>query len=188
MLSPTFALWILPHWFPELPPVDMRNLVAFPLLFLAVVLQSAIVSQIKLLSGYADLPLLMLGAWALQKQVKTAWLWAVLCFVMLAFVSAIPWVVLAVGYFLIVYVARVLQRRVWQAPLLAMFSVTFVGTLVMHLLSFAVLQVLGTPFALGDVMGLITLPSLLLNILFSIPTYAFMRDLARWVYPAEEYE
>jgi hypothetical protein len=25
-----------------------------------------------------------------------------------------------------------------------------------------------------------------LNMLFAIPVYAFMRDLARWVYPSEE--
>jgi len=41
---------------------------------------------------------------------------------------------------------------------------------------------------LYDVIGLITLPSLLLNMLFSIPIYVFIRDLARWVYPVEEYD
>jgi hypothetical protein len=56
------------------------------------------------------------------------------------------------------------------------------------LLSFAALRLLGTPLGFYDVIGLITLPSLLLNMLFSIPIYVFMRDLARWVYPAEEYQ
>ena len=166
----------------------MRNIVAFPLLLLVVILQTAVASQVKLLSGYADLMLLVLGAWALQKRVKSAWLWAALGCAMLAFVSNMPWPVLAIGYFGVVFVAQVLQKRVWQAPLLAMFSVVFIGTLFLHLLSFIALSLLGTPFVFGDVIGLITLPSLLLNMLFSIPIYTFMRDLARWVYPAEEYE
>jgi hypothetical protein len=166
----------------------MRNIVAFPLLGLAVILQSAVVSQVKLLSGYADLPLIMLTAWAIQKPVKSAWHWATLACVMLGFISSMPWIVLVVSYIALVYFAQTLQRRVWQAPLLAMFSATFAGTLFMHLLSFLVLLILGTPFSFGDVMGLITLPSLLLNILLAIPIYAFMRDLARWVYPEEEYE
>jgi hypothetical protein len=166
----------------------MRNIIAFPLLLLAVILQSAVVSQVKLLSGYADLPMLMLGAWALQGRVKSAWHWAALGCAMIGFVSTMPWLVLAIGYFAVVFIAQTLQRRVWHAPLLAMFSVTFIGTLFMHLLSFIVLRVLGTPFVFDDVIGLITLPSLLLNMLFSIPIYTFMRDLARWVYPAEEYE
>jgi hypothetical protein len=166
----------------------MRNIVAFPLLLLAVILQSSAVSQVKLLSGYADLPLLILGAWALQDRVKSAWHWAVIGCAMLGFISKMSWPVLVLGYFAVVFIAQALQKRVWQAPLLAMFSVTFIGTLFIHLLSFTVLRILGTPFIFADVIGLITLPSLLLNMLFSIPIYIFMRDLARWVYPTEEYE
>ena len=166
----------------------MRNLVAFPLLGLAVILQSSVISQIKLLSGYADLPLLVLAAWALQERVKSAWHWTALACIMLSFVSSMPWPVLFIGYFSVVFIAQALQRRVWQAPLLAMFSVTFTGTLFINILSFAVLRILGTPFAFADVIGLIVLPSLLLNMLFSILIYAFMRELSRWVYPLEEYE
>jgi hypothetical protein len=84
--------------------------------------------------------------------------------------------------------AQVLQMRVWQAPLLAMFSVTFAGTLFMHLVSYGFMRLGGVPLSFSEVVGLITLPSLLLNMLFAIPVYAFMRDLARWVYPPEEYE
>lgn len=163
-------------------------MIAFPLLGLAVILQSALVSQIKLISGYADLPLILLAAWALQERVKSSWHWAVTACFMLGFVSGMPWPVLTAGYLGVVFVAQILQRRVWQVPLLAMFSVVFIGTLFMHLLSFTVLRLSGAPFSFLDVMGLITLPSLLLNMLFSIPIYTFMRDLAYWVYPVEEYE
>ena len=166
----------------------MRNIIAFPLLGLVVILQSAVISHIKLLSGYADLPLLVLAAWALQERAKSIWHWTALTCIILGFVSSMPWPVLFLGYFAVVFIAQALQRRVWQAPLLAMFTVTFFGTLFVNLLSFAVLRILGTPFVFGDVIGLITLPSLLINMLFSIPIYAFMRDLSRWVYPLEEYE
>lgn len=166
----------------------MRNVIAFPLLGLAVILQSAVISQIKLLSGYADLPLIILAAWALQERVKSAWHWTILACLMLGFVSSMPWPILVLGYLGVVFIAQALQKRVWQAPLLAMFSVTFIGTLFVNMLSFVALRVLGTPFEFGDVIGLIVLPSLLLNMLFSIPAYALMRDLSRWVYPLEEYE
>lgn len=165
----------------------MRNLIALPVLALAVILQSAVVSQIKLLSGYADLPLLVLCAWALQERVKSGWHWAALGCALVAFVSHLPWFVFAISYFVIVWVAQALQKRVWQAPLLAMFSVTLFGTLFLHALSFAVMRVIGVPLALDDVIGLITLPSLLINMLVSIPIHGIMRDLARWVYPPEEY-
>ena len=69
----------------------MRHLVAFPILALAVILQSAIVSRIALLSGYADLVLVIVVAWAIQEQVTTAWHWAILAGVMEAVVTGLPW-------------------------------------------------------------------------------------------------
>jgi rod shape-determining protein MreD len=166
----------------------MRNIIAFPLLGLAIILQSSIIGQVRLLSGYADLLLLILAAWALQERVKSAWHWAVVACLLIGFVSSMPWPVVVIGYLGVIFMAQILQRRVWQAPLLAMFSVIFMGTIFIHLVSFVVLRVLGTPLPFEDVISLITLPSLLLNMLFSIPVYALMRDLARWVYPFEEHE
>jgi hypothetical protein len=39
-----------------------------------------------------------------------------------------------------------------------------------------------------DVLGLLVLPSVLMNMLLAIPVYAVMRDLSRWVYPSPEVE
>ena len=97
-----------------------------------------------------------------------------------------PWLIVVIGYLAVVYMAQLLQRRVWQAPLLAMFSVTFAGTLFIQMVSYGYLTISGTSIRLDDSLGLIILPSLLLNMLIAIPVYAFMRDLARWVYPSEE--
>lgn len=151
-------------------------------------LQSAIVSRVTLLSGIADLPLVMLAAWALQEEVETAWHWAVATGLLVGFISGVHWSVPLLSYLVVVAFAQLFQRRVWQAPLLAMFSVTFLGTIGMSLLSLVVLRVVGIPLPLSDVFGLITLPGILLNLLLAIPAYAVMRDLARWVYPTPEVE
>ncbi len=164
----------------------MRNLIAFPILGLAVILQSSIVSQVQLLGGFADLPLVLIAAWALQERVDTHLHWGALVCLFTLFVSSLPIPVVIIGYLGVIILGRILQRRIWQAPLLAMFSVVFMGTLFFHLVSFIVLRFLGTPFAFWDVVGIITLPSLLLNMLLSIPMYAFMRDVSYWVYPAED--
>jgi len=166
----------------------MRNLIAIPVIIFAVILQSAVISRIYLLSGIADLPLVMLAAWALQDGVDSAWHWAVALGLMVGFVSGIPWYVPVISYTIIVALAQVLQRRVWQAPLLAMFSITFLGTAVLSLLSFVVLRLSGVNMGLEDVLGLLVLPSVLLNMLLAIPVYAVMRDLSRWVYPSPEIE
>jgi len=165
-----------------------RNLIAFPLLALVVILQSAVISQMPLLSGYADLMLVILAALALKADAASAWLWAILGGIMVSFVSGMPWPVIIAGYLFVVLLAQLLRQRVWQAPLLAMFSVIFLGTLSMNLLALLVLNFLGTPLPFGDSLGLIVLPSILLNLLFSIPVYAVVRDLAQWVSSAQEVE
>jgi rod shape-determining protein MreD len=166
----------------------LRNLIAFPLLALVIIVQSAVVSHMTLLAGYADLMLVWLAAWALKADASSAWLWAVLGGIMVSFVSGMPWPVNMTGYLFVVLLAQLMKQRVWQAPLLAMFSVTFLGTLSMNLLALLVLNLLGTPLPFGDSLGLIVLPSILLNLLFSIPVYAVVRDLAQWVSPAPEVE
>jgi hypothetical protein len=164
----------------------MRNIVAIPLLGLAVIAQSAIVAQFSLLAGYADLVLVILAAWALQEGVTTAFQWAFLASVMVSFISHLPWVIYFIGYLGVVILAMLLQRRVWQVPLLAMVSVTFLGTLFMHLLSVLFLNFSGIPMSFADSMGLVTLPSVLLNMLIAIPLFGMMRDLAHWVFPSME--
>ncbi len=162
----------------------MRNIIAIPLLGLAVIVQSAIVSQVSLLAGYADLLLIILAAWALQEGVTTAFQWALLASLMVSFVSHLPWLIYLLGYCGVVFFALLLQRRVWQVPLLAMFSVTFLGTLLLHFLAYVYLRLSGDPLPFSDSMGLIVLPSVLLNMLLAIPLYGMMRDLAQWVFPS----
>jgi hypothetical protein len=166
----------------------MRNLIAVPVIVLAVMLQSTVIGSIKLLSGFADLPLVMLAAWALQEEVDTAWQWAVATGVLVGFLSGMHWLVPVVSYLVVVALAQVFQRRVWQAPLLAMFSVTFLGATALYAISLSVLRLSGVSLSITDVLGLLALPGILLNLLLAIPVYAVMRDLARWVYPAPEVE
>jgi rod shape-determining protein MreD len=165
----------------------MKNLVVFPLLTLVFIIQSAVASRIPLLSGAVDLPLLFLAAWALQERVEMAWSWAIVAGLLAAFFSALPPFAYFLGYLLVVLLARFIQRQVWQLPILAMFTVSFLGTILMHLVAFAALRFYGTSIPLVDVVGLVTLPTLFLNFLLAIPIHSWMRDLAVWVYPSEEF-
>jgi rod shape-determining protein MreD len=164
----------------------MRNLVAIPLLLLVVIAQTAIMPAVSLLAGYADLVLVLLAAWALQEGVNTSIQWALLGGLMVSLVSHLPWFIYLGGYTTVVLLAQLLQRRVWQLPLLAMFTVTFLGTILMHIVSYAYIRLFEGPVSFSDAMGLVTLPSLLLNLLFAIPAFGIMRDVARWVFPAPE--
>jgi hypothetical protein len=69
-----------------------------------------------------------------------------------------------------------------------MFTITFFGAVVTNIITFVVLRFSNIALALDDALGLIILPSILLDLILAIPVYVVMRDLARWVYPAPEVE
>jgi cell shape-determining protein MreD len=160
-------------------------LIAVPVLGLAMILQTAIISRMDLLSGNADLVLLILIAWGLQERVRSAWIWGAAAGLLVGFVSAVPWYIYLLSYLSAVGAARLLTRRIWQAPLLAMFAITFMGTLVMSMLTYFYISLLVIPLDFSLSFFQIILPSVLLNLLLAIPVHALVRDLARRLFPEE---
>jgi cell shape-determining protein MreD len=163
----------------------MANLIAIPVLVILGILQTTIVNRLPLLHGTADLILLTLAAWSLQERVSSSWFWALFGGILVSFSSATPYFAPLAGYLILTLFARMLRRRVWQTPIVAMFLVTFFGTLVLHGLYIGSLLIQGTNLNLRDGLNLVTLPSLLLNILLAIPVYAVISGLSEWVYPLE---
>ncbi len=163
----------------------MATLLAFPILGALLILQISLLSRFPLLQGSADLVLIAIIAWALQKRVQTAWRWSIIGGLMVGIVSGLPFWVGFVTYPLAVGISLLLRQRVWQVPLLAMFIATFLGTLVSHLITFAVLQIAGTAIPVQQTFYLITLPSIVLNLILAIPIYYILADLANWLYPSE---
>jgi len=157
--------------------------IAIPILSVLMIVQTTIISQVSLLQGKADIILLTLIAWALQKRVNTAWHWCIIGCLIMSFVSDMPIWVWLVGYLGAVGLAVILKHRVWQVPVLAMFVTTFFGTLILHMIGLIALRVTGTVLPVIEALNLIILPSLLLNLLFAIPIYALFSDLAKWIHP-----
>lgn len=148
-------------------------------------LQTIVISTLPLLDGYADLVLLVLIAWSLQERVRSAWVWTIIAGLMVGFTSALPLMVPVISYLGVTGLSRLFLRRVWQSPILAMFLVTFLGSLASQGLTMIVLIFNGTSLPLGDSLNLVVLPSTLLNLLLALPVYAVIADLAQWVYPDE---
>lgn len=160
-------------------------LLAFPVFGLLLIIQSTILSQLPMLHGTADLVMLALIAWSLQEKVTTAWYWAIIAGLMVSYVSALPLFTPLIGFLVITGLSRLLQRRVWQVPLLAMVFSASVGTLVYQGLALVMLQIRGDPIPIVQSLSIVTLPSLLLNVILAIPMYSLVRDVAGWIYPVE---
>lgn len=163
----------------------MKNLVVFPVILLVLVLQSAVVSRLTLLSGFGDLLLLLLAGLSLHKNAHAAWQWGVIGGLSMGLISGAPFLSVLAGYLGVVGLARLVQRRVWESPLLAMFLVTFAGTLLVHGSTFIGLWLSGTALPVEATFSLVTLPSLFINMILAVPVFTLVRDLANWLFYVE---
>ncbi len=164
----------------------MSVLLAFPVLLVTLMLQMVVASRLTLLHGSVDLVLLTLVAWALQERARTAWIWALIAGVAVSFISALPLYSPLVAYLVATGIARLLQRRVWQTPILALLVAVLLSTIFQNVFSLAALQFVERPIPIQDGLRLVALPSLLLNLLLALPVYTVIADLASWVYPPVE--
>ncbi len=161
------------------------TLLGIPVMTVLLMLQSGIISRLTLLHGCADIVLIVIVAWSLQERVKTALQWAIIGGILVSAVTAVPFFAPFFGYVATAILARWILQRFWQSPILAMLVTTFVGTLFYHVLSYSFIWVNGTTLPLIESLTIVTLPSALLNLLFALPVYTVIADLANWIYPEE---
>lgn len=160
---------------------------AFPVLAISMIIQTAVVSRMTMLSGCADLIMLVIIAWALQEKVTTAWEWGVIGGMMVSLISAMPFLSPLFIYLLITAIARLLHMRVWQMPILAMFIITLAGTIIQHLISITVLKLFyESPITWEQGISQVTIPSLVLNLFLAFPVYVLISELVNMLYPSRE--
>jgi rod shape-determining protein MreD len=163
----------------------MATFLSIPILGGLLLIQSAILTHFPLLRGTADLVLVAVVAWALQKRTQTAWRWGIIGGLMVGLASGLQFWASVIIYLAATGIALALRQRVWQAPILAVFIAVFISTLVAHFITFVALRLGGTSLPLLQTLNLISLPSVILNLVFAIPLFYMLADLAKWLYPEE---
>jgi cell shape-determining protein MreD len=104
---------------------------------------------------------------------------------LVSYISATPFFAPLAGYLLITGLVQIIKWRVWQTPLLVMFVATIIGTVILHALYVLSMQITGSTLTWNQSFNQVTLPSILLNLVFSLPIYVLIKDLANWIYPTE---
>lgn len=163
----------------------MNTLLAILVLSITTILQSAVVSRITLLQGTADIILLTVIAWSVQKNVKTGWQWAFIGGLLADFSSGLPFGIYTTSYLFATGLTLALRTRIWRFTTLVQLFSTFVGTILIHGLSLLAVLARGTSLSFQSVLQNITLPSLVLNLLLTLPIYILIQELALMVYPEE---
>lgn len=166
----------------------MSILLSIPILILLLILQTTFVTEVRLLHGSADLILVWLAVWGLTSKDRSGYLLAFFAGGLVSYVSALPWYVYPSAYLLTIAIARYVSSQLWQSPLLSMFAITLVTSIFLYLISMAGLRINGTIYSFQTSLNDVIIPSIFLNLLLAIPTYAIGRDFSGWVFRNEEIE
>ncbi len=159
----------------------MSVILSIPTLGLIAILQSAVVSRLPLNRGTADLMLVVLVAIALQKTVSTSWQWSIIGGLFMDFLSGLPFGIFTVSYLLATGLALIIRERIWRFSFLMQLLVVFFGTMFSHALSFLVLLLQGSEISFGTVLQVVTLPSIILNFMISLPIFILTQDVLEQV-------
>jgi len=163
----------------------MSVILSIPTLGLLAILQSAVVSRLPLNQGIADIVLVVLVAIALQKTVSTSWQWSIVGGLFMDFLSGLPFGIFTVSYLLATGLALIIRDRIWRFSFLMQLLVVLFGTMFSHALSFIVLFLQGSDLSLSTVLQVVTLPSVILNFMISLPIFILTHDILEQINPQE---
>lgn len=155
-------------------------LVSIPILFILLILQTTIASEVSLLDGAADLLLVWLAAWGLITRDRSGFILAIFSGAMVAFITAIPWYVYFIAYFSVIILARFVFNKLWESPLLAMFAITMVSSIILYFVMFISLQLEGIRYPFEGTLSRVIIPSIFLNLFLAMPVYAIVKDYLGW--------
>lgn len=161
----------------------MTTLIYSVMLIITMMLQLGVVSRINLFSGSADLILIFLASLGVMSNSKSTWLWCALAGMLVSLISAMPFFVPLFAYLIIAGISHILRKRMWETPILALLVTVFFASLIQHQIYFIALLADGTPISWSESLNLVTLPSLLLNMMLAIPVYTAVHEISSLVKP-----
>jgi len=153
-----------------------------------VMLQMAIFSQLKIQAGKADLILLVVIALGLQPEISKLdnYIFSIYSGFLIGFISAEPFWIVVVAYFCALIFALLLKERLPQVPILSMI---FCGIVIMifHLFFQALyFNFLGFNINYQTSFYNLILPSLMINIIATLPIFFIVSEVRRIVFPSLE--
>ncbi len=162
----------------------------FILLFVLIIamVQLGIFSYIQILAGKVDLLMLGVIAWIIQKKTGLGdiAIYSAITIFFIYLISAEPIGILLGLYSIIVFVVFWSKNNIQQLPIVSMLIFSIVFTF-LHLTIFGFyLQLTGVSMVAKEVFQSIILPSMIINLIASIPMFLLVNELQRWVYPLAE--
>ncbi len=166
----------------------METLLSSLLILFFTSMQLAVVSRLPLQNGMADIVLLFIIAWSLNRQAKRFYIPALIAGAMVTFISSVPVPGVLIAYLLAAILTRVLVNRLWEMPIFSMLIITIVATIAQHLIYIITSQIGGTLIPISQSLSQITLPSVFLNVILALPMFLIVQDAQKYIYIEVENE
>jgi rod shape-determining protein MreD len=158
-------------------------LVGLPVLCLAAVAQSTILSGYHFYGGTLDLVLLVVLGWTLTGDAWGGLGWGFVGGLCLDLLSGGPLGAAPLGLTVMAYLAGLTEGRFWGSHLLLPLAIALLGTFGFHLVSLVVLAASGHGVDWGASLARVVLPSALLNTLLMWPVFSVLRWVHAQLYP-----
>jgi rod shape-determining protein MreD len=159
--------------------------IGIPGMILLAVLQSAVVSHLRLVDGQADVVLVAVVAWGLAGRSTESMVFGLVGGIILDLLSALPIGTTSLVLVLIAYLVSLTEGRLWGTHLLTPLAVFFAASLF-----FAPYQLLASILA-GATVDLLTVvsrviaPEAFLNVVLAVPATQLALALRRALFPPE---
>lgn len=163
----------------------MAYLIGIPTLILLAVVQSTILSNLRLLDGSPDLVLLAVVAWALTKHPRQAMILGLIGGLTIDLLSGLPLGVSGAIMVGIAFVVSLVAGRFWEAHFLIPIATVLGASIVYQGLLVVVLLVMGQPIDPAYAVGRVLLPSAFLNLVLALPAAQAAASLSDTLYPPE---
>lgn len=158
----------------------MRYFIILPILTLGMIVQSAVIGHFSLLSGKADLLLLILISWNINKDDPYYFLWAIYSGALYALYSATPFYLPLILYILISYLTRKIKFMTYHLPIFLLILSTMVGSAVFYGLTIIQIWVYsGFQIDISKMFWQTMVPSMFLNLVLILPVNFIIKEFAR---------
>lgn len=157
-----------------------------PLVLITAILQTTIITRLTFENGTANLLLIFIIIWGLHERSRGSWLLAIIAGLSLTLSSNLPVGTYILSFLLINLIVRYLNTKIWKSPLLILIVLMIIGTLIEHTITYIALVFTGQVNPIGMVFSRITIPSVILNLVWAFPVFIVLNHVLNRLFPSAE--
>lgn len=163
----------------------MAIAVGIPILGALAILQSSLLSQVRVLEGAPDLILIAVVGWALTGRATESMVLGFIGGIFLDLLSGVPFGVTALALVIVAYVVSASENRFWGTHPLLQMAAALLSSVIFHAIIILALILSGRSMDFNIIVSRVLLPTVFLNLVLVLPAVQFAEFLRGNLYPPE---